>query len=60
MGVIIAGVVMLILGFWGMFAYWWSFVEAIRGIGPLLLILFGLIVIGAQIRNASRQSEKEA
>ncbi len=57
MTIIIVGVVLLLVGAWGMVSYWWSFLEIMRGMFPLMTILSGLIAIGAGARSASKKNE---
>lgn len=46
---IIFGLVALALGLWGLSVWWWSVVEMLRGIVPLLLIMLGFVALGAGI-----------
>ncbi len=59
MTIIIVGVVLLLMGMWGMVNYWWSFLEIMRGLFPFLTIISGLIAIGAGARSASRKNGTE-
>ncbi|MBF0426239.1 MAG: hypothetical protein HQL66_10530 [Magnetococcales bacterium] len=45
----IVGLVAISLGLWGLSAWWWSVVEFLRGVVPLLLVLFGFIALGAGV-----------
>ncbi len=42
---LIAGIVSVILGFIGLGVWWYNFLNVLRGIIPLLLVLGGLIAI---------------
>ncbi|MBF0195666.1 MAG: hypothetical protein HQL71_13975 [Magnetococcales bacterium] len=46
---IIFGLVALALGLWGASVWWWSIVEILRGIVPIVLILLGLVALGAGV-----------
>ena len=46
---VIAGLIAIVLGVWGMKVWWWSFSELMRGLIPLLLIIGGLVAIAAGI-----------
>lgn len=55
MATIIFGLVCLSLGLWGVSAWWWSLVEVLRGLVPLLAVALGLVALGAgvtQMREA--------
>ncbi|MGK5094572.1 magnetosome protein MamI [Deltaproteobacteria bacterium TL4] len=52
---VIVGVVACALGFWGLYTWWWSVVELLRGFAPVALVLFGIIAVGAGI-TAKRTS----
>jgi hypothetical protein len=54
---IIFGLVALALGLWGVSVWWWSIVEILRGLVPILLILLGLVALGAGV---TRMREREA
>ncbi len=49
MASIIFGLIALALGLWGVSAWWWSIVEILRGIVPIMLILLGLVALGAGV-----------
>jgi len=46
---IIFGLVCLSLGLWGISAWWWSLVEVLRGLVPLLAVVLGLVALGAGV-----------
>ncbi|MBF0621343.1 MAG: hypothetical protein HQL54_05400 [Magnetococcales bacterium] len=46
---IVFGLVALALGLWGLSAWWWSVVEILRGLMPIVLTLLGLVAIGAGV-----------
>ena len=55
---IIAGLLAVALGLWGISVWWYSVEELLRGLVPLILVLFGIIALMAGVsRNSSVQSE---
>ncbi len=56
---VVVGVVLLALGIWGLSAWWWSVTEVLRGIVPILLIIFGPIALGAGISRMREQNNTE-
>lgn len=53
---IIFGLVALALGLWGVSVWWWSIVEMLRGIVPIMLILLGLVALGAGVTRMRERS----
>ncbi|MBF0194309.1 MAG: hypothetical protein HQL71_07100 [Magnetococcales bacterium] len=53
---IIFGLVSLALGLWGVSVWWWSVVEVLRGVVPVLLILLGLVALGAGVTRMRDQN----
>ena len=49
MYVVILRLLALSLGLWGMVAWWWSVVEALRGLAPIVLVLLGAVALAAGI-----------
>jgi hypothetical protein len=61
---IIFGLVALALGLWGVSVWWWSIVEVLRGVVPVMLILLGIVALGAGVtrmreQNGSRHDSDE-
>lgn len=56
---LIVGLTLLALGAWGMIAWWGDFGEFLRGLIPLLLVLVGLVGIGAGLRKTVADAEHE-
>ena len=56
---LIVGLVLLVLGGWGIVAWWGDFGEFMRGLVPLVLALLGLMGIGAGWSRTSGGSEQE-
>ncbi|MBF0626028.1 MAG: hypothetical protein HQL82_14625 [Magnetococcales bacterium] len=46
---IIFGLLTMALGLWGLSVWWWSVAEMLRGLVPILLILLGLVALGAGV-----------
>lgn len=60
MASIVFGLVAIALGLWGLSTWWWSVVEVLRGVVPLLLILIGPVALGAGITKMRENSEVAA
>jgi hypothetical protein len=41
----VLGIVMIVLGIWGMFAWWENFGRVMRGLMPFALLAMGLIAL---------------
>lgn len=57
---LIGGLVTLVLGVWGIIAWWNHFGELLRGLIPLLLVLVGLAAIGSGFRKTIGEAENES
>ena len=53
---IIFGLVSLALGLWGVSVWWWSIVEVLRGVVPIMLILLGIVALGAGVTRMRDQN----
>ena len=59
MAQIIAGLLAVTLGLWGLSVWWYSVEELLRGLVPLLLILFGVAALMAGVtRPVARDVER--
>jgi hypothetical protein len=56
---LIVGLVLLILGAWGIIEWWEDFSELLRGLVPLSLVLVGLAAIGAGFKKPEGEREGE-
>ncbi|MBF0350108.1 MAG: hypothetical protein HQM11_03715 [SAR324 cluster bacterium] len=56
-GNLFVGLVVCLLGFWGLYVWWWSVAEVLRGVVPIILILFGLVAIGAGISKKQTNNQ---
>lgn len=56
---IIAGLVAISLGVWGLIVWWTTFGMVMRGLAPFFLLAFGLIGIASGLRRL-RPREKAA
>jgi hypothetical protein len=54
---IIFGLVALALGLWGVSVWWWSIVEILRGLIPIVLILLGLVALGAGVTRMRERTD---
>ena len=57
MPMIIAALLAISFGLWGLTAWWWSVVELLRGLTPLALILFGLIALAVGLSRVRKDRE---
>ncbi|CAK0756032.1 hypothetical protein CCP2SC5_210010 [Azospirillaceae bacterium] len=51
---IMAGLLAISLGLWGLSAWWWSVVELLRGVLPLALIFFGVLALAAGVMEINK------
>ncbi|MBF0158099.1 MAG: hypothetical protein HQL58_01095 [Magnetococcales bacterium] len=59
MPTVVFGLIALALGLLGLSTWWWSVVELLRGLFPLLLILLGLVALGAGISKMRDNGHEE-
>ncbi|CAK0745582.1 Magnetosome protein MamI [Gammaproteobacteria bacterium] len=57
---IIFGLICLSLGLWGVFAWWWSLVEVLRGLVPLLAVILGFVALGAGVTKMQKSVHGES
>jgi hypothetical protein len=43
------GLLAISLGLWGLSAWWWSVVELLRGLLPLVLVFVGVLALAAGV-----------
>ena len=46
---VIAGLIAVVLGIWGLKVWWWSFSELLRGLIPLVLFIGGIVAVAAGV-----------
>ena len=56
---LIAGLIVLVLGAWGIIAWWVDFGAILRGLIPPLLVLVGLAAVGAGLQKTRGAAEPE-
>lgn len=58
---VLGGIISIIIGIWGIMAWWWSFVELLKGAVPPIFVLGGLAALFAGISEIkdSIQAKKE-
>lgn len=49
MPTIVFGLLSIALGLWGLSIWWWSVVELLRGLVPLVMLVLGLVALGAGV-----------
>lgn len=54
---IIIGLLLFLLGLWGIVANWYSFVDLIWVVVPMLLIVGGIVALVSGINNFSKQGK---
>ncbi|MBF0281878.1 MAG: hypothetical protein HQM07_04870 [Zetaproteobacteria bacterium] len=54
MPTIIIGLLATAFGLWGLAAWWWSVVEMLRGLLPLLLLGFGLLALASGVSSVRK------
>ncbi len=59
MGALIGGIVAVILGIWGLAAWWAYFVKALMASVPFLLLVGGVIAIAAGISDIKDKIEEK-
>jgi len=52
---IIVGAVAIVLGLWLMFVNWWSTVDLLRTVFPILLAAYGLVALMAGLKKFGRK-----
>jgi hypothetical protein len=53
---IVVGLILFVLGIWGLLHNWHGFVDLLWALVPLLLVLGGLVAVVAGVSNFSRDS----
>ena len=53
---VVAGLLAVALGLWGMTVWWWSLVDLLRGLAPIVLILFGVLALAAGVSSVRKES----
>ena len=58
---VLGGIISIIIGVWGIAAWWWDFKVLLRGSVPPILVLGGLAALFAGISEVkdARQAKKE-
>lgn len=55
MNKIIAGLVVLAIGFWAVASWWWFIWDIIRAVIAILFVLAGLTLIGLGVKNSNKK-----
>ncbi len=56
---IIAGLLAFAVGLWGLSVWWYSVEELLRGLIPLLLLLFGVVALMAGVSRVATVADDE-
>ncbi len=59
MPTIITGLLAVAFGLWGLTAWWWSVVELMRGLLPVLLLGVGLIALAAGVSKVQEEGDRK-
>ncbi|MFN3077343.1 MAG: magnetosome protein MamI [Alphaproteobacteria bacterium] len=54
---IVVGLLALALGLWGMSVWWWSVVDLLRGVMPIVLIVVGVLALAVGVTAAKTEKE---
>jgi len=54
---IIAGLLATAVGLWMMTVWWWSVAEVLRGLVPVVLLLFGVLALAAGVSKVRQESD---
>ncbi len=54
---IIAGLVAVVLGIWGLLVWWEDFGEVMRGFIPFALIVIGLLSLASKYNNRKKEEQ---
>jgi len=60
---VLGGIISIIIGIWGIAAWWWSFVDLLKGSVPAILVLGGLAAFFAgvsEVKDAMQAKKEEA
>jgi fatty acid desaturase len=57
---VIFGLIFMVLGIWGLAAWWWDFVAILRGLIPPLIICGGLLAVIAGVTSMRDAAESKA
>ena len=55
MPAVIIGLLAISFGLWGLTVWWWSVVEVLRGLVPILLVGLGLVALAAGVTQVRRE-----
>jgi len=54
---IIVGLLALAFGIWGLTVWWWSVVELLRGLIPVILLLIGILSLATGVSEVRQEQE---
>ncbi|MEO5338012.1 MAG: hypothetical protein H7841_14140 [Magnetospirillum sp. WYHS-4] len=60
MPTIIAGLLAVAFGLWGLTVWWWSVMELLRGVVPIVLIVVGLLTLAAGLTKVRANKDEDA
>lgn len=56
---IIIGLLSISIGLWGVSVWWYSLAELLRGLVPLILLVFGMVALMAGVTRVRNEPEDE-
>tara|TARA_Y100000031_G_C8018734_1_gene291489 strand:- start:149 stop:346 length:198 start_codon:yes stop_codon:yes gene_type:complete len=59
MPTVIIGLLAIAFGLWGLTVWWWSVVEVLRGVIPIVLLLVGMVALAAGVTQVRQEDVKD-
>ena len=59
MPTVIFGLLAVSFGLWGLTVWWWSAVELLRGLVPIILLCLGLVALAAGVSQVRQEKEEK-
>ncbi len=59
MSTVIIGLLAIAFGLWGLTVWWWSVVEVLRGVIPIVLLLVGMVALAAGVTQVRQEDVKD-
>ncbi len=59
MGSIIAGTILVVASLFGFTYWWWDVIDILRGLIPIVLLVLGIVAIGAGLNMAKEEPIKK-
>ena len=59
MPTVIIALLAIAFGLWGLTVWWWSVVEVLRGVIPIVLLLVGMVALAAGVTQVRQEDVKD-